>query len=171
MGQKSPTSPTILISPERVREILHYDPETGIFTWLSDRGTNRLAGRRAGYKRSTDGYWVICIEGRSYLAHRLAWAYVTGEWPENEIDHKNGLTDENAFANLREATHTQNMKNRKRKSSFTGASRGHRSSRWEARISVDGKTKHLGTFDTQEDAAKAYRAAANQHYGEFAKVA
>jgi hypothetical protein len=100
------------ITAERLRQLLHYDPERGVFTWLSrpaERSWNtRFAGTRAGTINGL-GYVVIGILGRRYKAHRLAWLYVHGEWPGRELDHINCDKSDNRIANLRPATRSQNI--------------------------------------------------------------
>jgi hypothetical protein len=124
---------------------------------------------------TAQGYWRISVDGRRYLAHRLAWLYVHGEWPAAQIDHVDLDKSNNRFANLREATNAQNKANtRARKdntSGFKGASWDKRSGRWRARICVVGKDSHLGFFDSAETAHAAYCQAANEAFGEFAREA
>lgn len=158
----------------RLRELLHYDLETGIFTWricLNSRvpvGTIVL-GRRA------DGYVRIQIDGKRYLAHRLAWLHVTGAWPRAHIDHINCDPSDNRFSNLREATDAENGRNRgyniNNTSGFKGVSYNKRARKYVASIKVDGKQKHLGTFYTAEAAHEAYCAAARDLHVEFRRTA
>jgi hypothetical protein len=102
-----------MLTAERLRELLDYDPETGRFIWRKDHPTAKhiKAGSVAGTKNGR-GYWVIGVAGAKYVAHRLAWLYVTGEWPAHLVDHENGDRLDNRFANLREATDSQNNFNR-----------------------------------------------------------
>src|ERR1700730_8886015 len=94
----------------RLRELLHYDPQTVVFTRLM-RTSNQKGGDIAGSARA-DGYLQISIEGQRFYAHRLAWLYMTDEWPEAKIDHVNGHTDENRSGLRREATRAENGCNR-----------------------------------------------------------
>jgi hypothetical protein len=161
-----------------VRELLHYDQETGIFTWKmrQDRRqqwNGRFAGRVAGTAGVKRRYININIGNRLYRAHRLAWLYVNGEWPVGDIDHINCNPADNRISNLRVATRSQNAANTRRhqdsKTEFKGIKRNGRG--WLARIKVSGKQLHLGTFDAPERAHRAYMAAARQHFGEFARAA
>ena len=120
-----------------------------------------------------DGYWHVQIGSKLYLAHRLAWFYTRGGWPRDQIDHVDGNRANNRLSNLREATHTQNMQNRKinrnNKCGFKGVARVP-SNRWRARIKVSNKSIHLGTFDTRAQAGEAYAEAADKYFGKFVRV-
>ena len=152
------------LTAERLRELLDYDPATGVFT-RKVRTTNRIkVGDVAGYLRN-DGYIRIKIDGRMHLAHRLAWLYVKGESPPDQIDHRNGIKTDNRIANLRLATHIENMHNRRKphadnKTGFLGVSPSY--GMFQARIGVNGKIKHIGTFPTPEEAHAAYVQAKRQ---------
>ena len=149
----------------RLKELLHYDPETGVFTWKVRRCGRALVGAPAGTTYS-NGYHYIWLEGVRYFAHRLAWFYVHGRWPPNDIDHIDFNRANNAISNLREATESQNHFRVRTKKTRRGVSetRG----RWRARISVKGIELHLGYFPNPDDAQAAYRSAALKHFGEFA---
>ena len=155
------------LTQQRLKELLVYDPETGVFTWRKDRADNARRGAIAGSPKS-DGYMRLCIDGRRYRAHRIAWLYVTGKWPTKEIDHINGDGLDNRWANLREATRSQNMCNTAlradNKSGFKGVSWVTARRKWHAQIAG----KSLGHFDNLEAAARAYRKAATERFGEFA---
>jgi len=142
----------------RLRELLNYNPETGIFTW-NVKKRRASAGERAG-SNSTIGYRQIGIDGRDYFEHRLAWLYVYGEWPEFEIDHRNGVRSDNRILNLRQATKAQNGQNQKPRSTNTsgiaGVSWSKRRSKWVAYIMVNNKHRHLGLFDDIQKAEEAY---------------
>lgn len=101
------------LTAERLREVLNYAPETGIFTWRQKRGC-MAAGSIAGCKHGRDGRIYISVDGRLYKAHRLAWLYVKGEWPPAGLDHRDGVPDHNWIKNLRPATQPQNMQNLQR---------------------------------------------------------
>lgn len=149
-------------------QILDYDLETGEFTWKKQIGRGK-PGVRAGAD-AHNGYRHICIKRRPYLAHRLAWFYVHGEWPHGEIDHINCQKSDNRISNLRLAARWQNMCNKKQVRAACGV-RGvywHRKSgKWSAQIRVNSRRIHLGLFDDLNAAGDAYRAAAAQHFGEF----
>ena len=169
------------LTAEYLRSILHYDQETGFFTWLEradlpegaarNRWNGRFPGQRAGYLKSFKhtSYLVIRINGQPYRAHRLAWLYVTGEWPSGEIDHEDGDGLHNWFINLRDATRAQNSGNTRRRSDNTSGFKGvgRKGKRWVARVMIDGRKLHLGTHDTPEEAHVAYVEAAKKHFGEF----
>src|SRR5215211_8204686 len=152
----------------RLRELLHYDPETGLFTWRVTRTGTARAGSLAGWRMS-DGYIRISLGERSYLAHRLAWLYVTGEWPPGYLDHRDTDKDNNRWCNLRPATRSQNGANARRPSHNTSGFKGvtrHRGDRkWAAQIRVHGQIIHLGRFVDLEDARAAYVSAAQHHFG------
>lgn len=160
------------LTHERLKAVLAYDAETGLFIWKVRTGRRVKVGDQAGVISSTIGYRLIRIDRTLYLAHRLAYFYQTGAWPEGEIDHINGAKTDNSYANLRIATRSQNMYNvGKRKSNKCGLkgvslSRG----RWVAEILVEGKKRHVGAFDTPEAAYAAYVEAAHRYHGEFARV-
>ena len=159
---------------ERLMELLHYDPETGLFTRLIDAGTSgkSRAGCIAGTRRH-DGYVFIIIDRRSYSAHRLAWFYVHGRWPGHEIDHVDGNPSNNRLQNLREATHKENTRNRGAQRNnalkLKGVSYDARRERFRACIVVDGRCSQIGYFQTAEEASAAYAEAARKHFGEFAR--
>lgn len=150
------------ISAERLREVLHYCPDTGVFTRTDSRG-GRYAGSIAGNVRA-DGYIRILIDRRSYLAHRLAWMYVHGGFPSGELDHADGVRSNNAITNLRQATRSENVHNRKganknNKSGFFGVSWDKQKGRWVAQIKLGRKSFRLGFFDSPEVAHAAYLSA------------
>jgi hypothetical protein len=155
-----------MLTADRLRELLVYDPGTGVFLRRGGCG-----GRKAGSVAGTRGtrYWQINIDGRQYLAHRLAFLYMTNDWPPHHVDHidRNGFN--NRFGNLRLATRSQNQGNRRVSRNNTTGIKGvtYRASRglWLAQISVNGHQRHVGEFDTPEKAA-----AAAEHFGNFAKV-
>lgn len=161
------------LSQARLQELLHYDPETGVFTWRVDRVRVR-AGERAG-KVTRDGYIEIGVDGKRYGAHRLAFLYMSGAIPSSYVDHINLTKSDNRWCNLRPASSSQNQMNTSGRpnntSGFKGVSWHPREERWRADIRVDGKKKCLGYFDTPEDGYDAYCAAAKSHYGEFARLA
>jgi hypothetical protein len=121
------------------------------------------------------GYWKIGVDGHRYHAHCLAWLYMTGEWCELDIDHRNGDRADNRWSNLREATRTQNNGNGKRprnnSTGFKGVHFFKQTGRYQAGITVDGRRQHLGYFSDPEDAHAAYLNAAEKYFGEFARGA
>lgn len=148
------------LTVERLRVLLSYDPATGIFT-------RRIAtGFRGCYKVGTTAgvhrpghYTQIMVDGVRTYVHRLAWFYVTGEWPSADVDHRNGTKDANGFANLRSASRSQNQQNRARPradntSGYTGVRWDKARRKWVANIMVSGRTRHLGCFVDKDDAAE-----------------
>lgn len=162
-----------MITAEYLRRLLHYDPGTGVFRWKIWGGERAPAGTTAGSMMAL-GYSTICIDSRHYLAHRLAWLYMTGDWPVVDIDHANLDKADNRWSHLREATRAQNKGNESRRSSNTTGAKGvywHRQNRkWIANIRRNGKQTYLGSFATRDEAAAAYAAAAKEHFGEFART-
>jgi hypothetical protein len=155
---------------ERLRELVHYDPTTGVFTRKVLCG-GRVEGSIAGTLHC-DGYLKFSVDNRLYLAHRLAWLFVYGEWPPNQIDHINGNRADNRIVNLRLATPAENSRNRRRHqnniSGFKGVIR--QRAKWHAQIMVNGRWHRLGGFSTPEEAHAAYCEAAPKFHGEFART-
>lgn len=142
-----------------LKELLAYSPDTGRFWWLVGKGGS-LIGAEAGYLSKS--YVVIDIEGEAYSAHRLAVLFMLGRWPVDEVDHRNGRTADNRWANLREATDMEQAQNRKMRTDNTSGHQGVSPTgrgRWSAQITFNKKRKHIGTFDTIDEAAIAYAAA------------
>lgn len=155
------------LTQEALKSRLHYNPETGDFTWVSSSGTRfDQIGRKAG-NRNKAGYLRITVFQKSYMAHRLAWLYMTGSHPEHHIDHINMRKNDNRWSNLRAATKSQNGANSRARcaSGLKGAYWSKSIGRWYS--SANGK--YLGTFDTPEEANAAYKRAAKIDFGEFAR--
>jgi hypothetical protein len=156
----------------RLREVLNYDPDSGVFTWLVSTGRRTHAGDVAGCIE--DGYSRIRIDGKTHQAHRLAFLFVTGIWPRHQIDHINLNRADNRWVNLRMATRGQNTCNtRVRKvsaSRIKGVYWDKRRNKWRASVTTNGKTRHLGYRDTIDEAAALYAAAAEKFHGEFARA-
>lgn len=150
------------LTQKRLKEILHYDPETGIFRWLFTRG-GRLSGTIAGNIHKK-GYRRIQINKKRYRTGRLAWFYMEGYWPEHEIDHIDRVRDNDKWDNLRHVTSSCNAKNRKihcnNTSGITGVHWSKKDNIWTALIGV----KYLGCFNNLIDAVKA-RWDAEKKYG------
>jgi hypothetical protein len=162
-----------MLTAQRLRELLHYDPVTGIFHWRIAVARRVKVGDIAGSVHR-DGYRQIMIDGRRYYAHHLAWLYVHGEWPPSELDHINGVPDDNRIANLRLATPSQNQWNQGNRKNNTSGFKGvgwHRRRRWRAQIGINGRYIHLGYFATPEEAHQTYCAAAKERFGEFTRAA
>lgn len=145
---------------ERVKQEVHYDENTGVFTWLKTGKGRGKVGEQVGNGYLYKGYQKVQLFGARYLAHRLAWFYVNGCWPENQIDHINGIRNDNRIANLREATNSENRQNntidRANTSGFVGVSFSKDRKKWQAQIEANGSRFFLGRFNSAEAAAHAY---------------
>jgi hypothetical protein len=174
----------IMPSRDLVRQLLDYDADTGVFTWrprpremfpslrICNAWNSRCAGKVAGTVRK-DGYSMLVFEGVQYLAHRVAWLHAYGEPIPVEIDHADFDPGNNRLSNLRAATRPQNRANSpapvSNTTGFKGVSLDRRRKRFYAQIKADGLHFYLGTFDTAEEAAEAYRDAAVRLHGKFAR--
>lgn len=149
-----------MINQKELKTALHYDPQTGFFTWAINR-SNVKAGSIAGAMRK-NGYIQIGLAGKFWLAHRLAWLYMTGAMPLDQVDHIDGNKSNNAWGNLREATTKQNGENLKTLDTNTSGFRGvvyyKRTNKWMAQVQHHKKNFCLGYFCTAEEAAEAARA-------------
>lgn len=156
----------------RVRALLIYDPQSGIFRWRVNRTGTARAGTIAG-ALDTDGYRQIRIDGVLYLAHRLAWLYVHGRWPRGDLDHRDLDRDHNAIDNLRPCNQSENNANTRVRSDNVlgrkGVTYDPQRKRYRARIRKRGRLYHLGWFKRIEDAAAAYATAAVKHFRTFAR--
>lgn len=146
------------LTQEALKAVLHYDPETGVFTRRVRTSNFIRVGDVAG-TRMPWGHLKLSVSGMEFLAHRLAILYMTGRMPTKAVDHIDGDPANNRFANLREVTDSVNMQNRKgaqknNKTGLLGVQSNHK--RFMARIKVDDKHIYLGTFDTPEEAHAAY---------------
>lgn len=155
-----------MTTQERLKEIYSYDSESGLFTFNVKRGPMRV-GDVAG-TINKGGYIQINFDGKIYVAHRLAWLYVIGEWPDGWIDHKDTVRTNNRFDNLRVVTPTVSNRNRnmnkRNTSGTTGISWNKKESKWQAYICVDSRMINLGWFEHKEDAILA-RMTAEKKYG------
>jgi len=157
-----------ILTQKELKELLHYNPETGIFTWIKIKGSsNRTIGCVAGHNNG-NGYLSIMINGKTHKAHRLAWLYMTKKWPKDQIDHDNHIRHDNRWVNLFEATNQDNQKNstkyKNNTSGVTGIGWVERLLKWRARISVNDRLVHLGVFTDKFEAICA-RKSANNKYG------
>ena len=155
------------LTQDRLKQLLHYDPDTGVFVWRVNRTWSVRAGNVAG-KKHHSGYWNLFVDGKWLMAHRAAWLYSYGTWPAADIDHINRIRDDNRLCNLREANRSENCQNqpirKSNTSGITGVSWHKGSNAWVATISVDKKLRHLGTFRNIEDAVNARRQAETVYY-------
>lgn len=153
-----------ILDTARLRELLHYDPLTGEFRWLVNRHPNKTKGALAG-SPDEEGYIRIGIDKRRYRAHRLAWFYMHGVWPDDEVDHRNGVRTDNSLLNLRVVTRSVNMQNMRKSPAKAstlpmGVNRGPQG--LYAQIFANGRKINLGKFETPEAAHDAYIAAKRQ---------
>lgn len=157
------------ISQERLREVLCYSPVVGVFEWR--RGGRRI--RKGGLAGAVTkaGYVRLCVDGRLYEAHRLAWLYVTGEWPDQCIDHIDGDRSNNAFKNLRLAEYADNSANMRVNCRSTTGIKGvtylHSCDRWRARVRRGGQMVLDQVFGSREEARAAAETAREQAHGSF----
>ena len=155
-----------LLTQKRLREVLEYSPESGIFVWKI-RVSNRIRiGDTAGHRQHI-GYIHIAIDNKTYYAHRLAFLYMEGYFPENDVDHLDGVRNNNRWKNLRHASRSCNLQNTKLRpistSGFMGVSWSKYAKKWHARICIHRKRIHLGYYDTAEEAAIARCKFEDQH--------
>jgi hypothetical protein len=153
------------MTQEELKQILFYCAITGHFTWLKNRFASKI-GTIAGLTSDKFKYKSIGINGSRYYAHRLAWLYVYGYFPDDGIDHINGDKTDNRIANLRIANHSENAQNlnkyKRNTSGYTGVIWHKGANKWQARITVNHKMIHLGLFDTREESYAAYLKAKNE---------
>lgn len=155
------------MSIEALNDVLRYDHETGDFWWKST-APNKMAGKLANAKDKL-GYVCIRFKGKMYKAHRIALYFWTGVWPTGDVDHINGLPNDNRICNLREVSHSVNLQNQRKarsdnQSGFLGVSPN--GNKWRAEIRVDGKKVNLGTYVTPQEAHQAYvKAKREMHEG------
>lgn len=162
-----------MITRERLKALLSYDPLTGLFTWNGHmRGVRR--GKTSVGHLAAHGYITIRLDRKPYYAHRLAWLYITGDWPPEEIDHISGVRSDNRIANLRLANRLGNLVNRPRRRDNTSGFKGvykTRGGRFSTQISINGRPHYLGTFDTAEEASAVRNREAERRYGEYYRPA
>lgn len=166
-------------TPEFLRSVLNFDPKSGILYWkarsdVSRTWNTRYAGKPALACDRGDGYLTGTVNGKRLSAHRVMWALVYGAWPISEIDHINGNPSDNRILNLRLASRSENCINiagrRHGVRCFKGVYWYEKLGRWVAKVTPKGKTKHLGYFASEVEAAEAYDRAAIQVFGEYAKT-
>jgi len=158
------------LTAEELRQVLSYCPDCGKFRWLEPASRRVKPGDAAGFTKA-NGYVKIRVNGVQYFAHRLAWLYVYGKWPQSEIDHINHDRSDNRIANLRDVVHMTNANNRRPRPrdqrAVPGVPRGNVrpakcGTRWEAYYYRGSKYVHVGTFPTPESASEALRAAVGE---------
>lgn len=159
-----------MLTVERLREILHYDPETGEWVWLINRRGGARAGSIAG-SVDVEGYRRLTVDGKVYRSARLAWLYMTGEWPSDQVDHQNLKRLDDRWPNLRPATHSQNQSNKARQANNSTGHKGvyhDRNGKFRVRIKKDGRLLSLGVFKTLEAAVNARAKALPLFHGTYA---
>lgn len=158
------------LTQDRLREVLHYDPEMGTFTWLVDLGVRAKAGTPAA-RPGKAPYCRVTIDRQKYYAHHLAWLYVYGVMPDM-LDHKSLDTQDNRIENLRLADKRRNAANiPAHRDNACGVKGVYRvGDRWRAMIKTGGKSVHIGYYDSAEEAGQAYLTAATAAFGEFARL-
>lgn len=161
-----------MLTQETLRHRLLYNPDTGIFSWR-DVPENKFPGKITG-TICCYGYQVIQIDNVQYRGARLAWLYMTGEWPAEHIDHRDGNEGNDAWSNLRAATRSQNMCNSKLRADNSSGARGvswnKRKQKWHVRVNVNGRLHHCGYFDDFEEAKLVRDMKAKTLHGAFARI-
>ena len=152
---------------QELQSLLKYDPETGHIYWIA-KGRGRIKKKEAG-TQEINGYRGILIKGKRIRSHIIAWALYNGKYPENQIDHINGVKSDNRICNLREATNSQNGKNLPIKKNNTSGYPGvyFRCGKWRVQIKVDYQSISLGTYFNFNDAIEARKMAEVKYYGEW----
>jgi hypothetical protein len=171
-----------MITQEYLKSVLSYDPHTGKWCWIQrplchfktqracSTWNSRFAGKPAGTV-DKEGYVLIVVNYKSYKSHRLAWFYMTGNWPRHQIDHNNLDKGDNSWSNLREATTSENHGNISAQSNNKLGIKGvnYACGKFYARIKKNGKTFYLGCYDTKEEAQAKYQSKALELFGEYAR--
>ena len=159
-----------MITQQQLKSLFYYDKLNGIFICIKPVGKLKQ-GNIVGNKNH-DGYVRLKINYKSYQLHRLAWLYVYGEFPKNEIDHINGIRYDNRIENLREATSSENARNKnaspRNTSNFKGVTYHKKSNKWQAQASHNNKAHYLGLFESKEMAYKEYCNFVKNNHGDFA---
>jgi len=154
---------------KELKRYLSYDPDTGEFRWIKTTHARGTPGNIAGCL-SYWGYWRVAFMGKYYMAHRLAWYFMTGKPPINQIDHKNGIRTDNRFCNLREATAAENVRNSISKGARTGVKGVTKNgNRFYGRVHFNYKSYNAGSYGTLEEAEFAVRALREKLHKEFHK--
>jgi hypothetical protein len=163
-----------MLTQQELKELLHYDPNTGVFTRRTSLSNNTKVGGVVG-TAATKGYSVCVIKHHRYMLHNLAWLFVYGQFPtpsKESINHINGNRSDNRIANLRLFTHAQRTANARKRANTTSKLKGVtvRKGRFIAQIGIKGRIMYLGSYGTEEEAHAAYMAAAKEEFGAFVRV-
>jgi len=162
------------LTQNKLHELLDYSIITGNFYWKVKPSRRVKAGAIAGTSKGNKGYVDIRIKRKAYQAHRLVWLYLFGKYPDNVVDHINGVKTDNSWINLRDITHSQNLRNcglsSRNTSGYKGVSYMKGRNMYSAHIGYKGKQKYLGCFKEPKEAYKAYCEAAKELHGEYANV-
>lgn len=160
------SNPTKQLTQETLKHCLTYDPSTGEFTWVNPIARGVKPGEVAG-NTNARGYRRVSVYGKSYLAHRLAFLYMTGDWPADKVDHINGCFSDNRWNNLRDATQQQNLRNTRCHgvSGIKNVYKDH--NRWNVKFSVDKKSTSYGSYKTREEAEERALAVRESLHGDF----
>ena len=156
------------LTADRLREILHYDPATGVFYWLKQIKHNLPIGSKAGTARGN--YLHIGIDQKRYYAHRLAWFYMYGEWPKQNIDHINRVGVDNRIANLRDVSQSVNCRNSERQNLYGHGVTKNKGHTWHAKIAIGNAQVFLGNYVTSQAAETAFLTAKALHPDEDAML-
>ena len=151
-----------MLTQQELKKHLHYEPLTGLFTWIKPKKHGTNIGDVVGTKHK-DGYLTLELNDKGYLLHRLAFLYMTSDFPANKVDHINGIRNDNRWKNLRHATNLQNCQNRKtpsnNRSGYIGVYHRPKYDKWQAKIDFNNKRVYLGCYKTAELASEAYKEA------------
>jgi hypothetical protein len=161
-----------MLTQRQLKEMFNYNPETGLFQ-RRQYAPRTIMEPYAGSFNKALGYCTLFIDGKNVYAHRAAWLYMTGEWPQHQIDHANMNRADNRWCNLREATRSANHANKNKmpfnSSGLKGVGWHKQVGKWRARITIDGKENSLGLFDCPAAASFAYQIAADKAFGQHAR--
>jgi len=162
-----------MLTQDILKSLFRYDEKTGLFERISDKHQGITNIKKVGYVNDS-GYLLISVLNKRYRAHRLAWLYMTGNMPTDQIDHINLDRLDNRFVNLRECNNEENNRNSRKKSTNTSGYRGvhfnKQCNKWQARARVNGKRHHIGLFNSAKEAGIAYEKYISNKHGEFANL-
>ncbi len=164
-----------MLTQKRLRTLLLYVPDTGEFIWKVASGGKKVGAVAGSIRKIRSDYQYkrksINVDGTRYMAHRLAWLYVYGEWPADVIDHINGDPTDNRLTNLRSVSRSENQRNMKKSAANTSGETGvtwdRQHGKWRAQIKTFGKCKFLGLYDSIDEAARVRSKAKQDYHGGF----